>query len=267
MILSSIFFFPCLWHSVISGSPDICGIIPVLCCYLIYFKYEFNKKIPLKILILFAFLLYLSFLFRRWYFVVLTSFLTSIFIENIIISIKNSGKLKKIIFTVINLSISSILVLLFAFIIQGGYIKNIIINELTERSTYSMPFNQIGFLFGHLGLFISLISITGLIFNIKNKLIRFSALNIIIYASIYLFIMNNQLLWINHFVYIAVLVCILFCAGLYTIVEFIKNETVKTAFITLIVLFNLLNFYTFFIFERPGVLKFLLFASSTSIST
>ena len=258
MILSSIFLFPILWHSVISGIADICGMIPILICYSIYFKYEFNKKIPFKILILFAFLLYVSFLLRRWYSVVIITFLTSIFIENIITSLKNSDKFKNIIFTIVNSGIISVLILLFANIFQGGYIKNIIKNELAERSVYSTDFNQLEILFGHLGLFISIISLIGLIFGLKNKLIRFSVINILIYLFTYLVIMNNQLLWINHFIYIAVLVCILFCSGLLQIVEFIKNKAFKTIFIIFIVIYNIFNFYTFFLIERPKQLEFLL---------
>lgn len=251
MFFSSIFLWTTLWYPVISGLPDIIGMIPILICFLIYLKYKFNQKISMKILILFSILLYSAFLARRWYSVVIFSFCMSIVIENIIIALKSNEKLKQIGNTFLNLGIVTAIFLILANIIQGGYVRNIIQNELAERSIYTVNINQFYVIYEHLGLLTCIFAIMGVIFYLKNKLIRFTTLNLCIYIFMYMIVMNNQLLWINHFIYIAVCVCVLFCAGIFKIYECIRNEKIKKIYIALIVLFNIVNFYTFFIMERP----------------
>lgn len=258
LFLSSIFLFPSIWYSVLSGLPDIIGMIFILICFILYFKYQFNKKIPNKILFLFSILLYFSFLSRRWYSVVILAFLVSILIENFIISIKANDRIKKIAFTILNLSIPPIIISILAMIIQGGYFRNIIQNEIAERNLYVMNFNQFDILFGHIGFFVLFIAFIGLICNFKIKLVRFCFFNLIVYLFLFFVVMNNQLLWINHFVYIAILVSILYICGLYSILDFIKNINIKNIFIILVIIFNILNFYTFFLVERPKYIQFLL---------
>ncbi len=258
LFLSSIFFFPAIWYSVISGMPDICGMIPVLICYCLYFKYEFNKKINFKILLLSAFLLYLSFLSRRWYSVVIVSFMSAIVIENLLISFKNNNKIKEFLYTIRNLGFISVFFCIFAYFIQGGYFRNIFQNELAERALYLVQFNQLNIIVEHIGLFVCIIAFIGLIFNLNNKLVRFSFLNILIYLFMFITVMNNQFLWINHFAYIAVLICILFCAGLYSAAKFLKFKILSNIFVFFIILFNIFNFYTFFLIEKPRQVKFLL---------
>ena len=129
MIFSIIFLFPPVWMASLSGIPDICGMVPFLGALYLYFKYGCNKETPLKYLFIMAGLLYLSFLFRRWYSVVIVVFLSSVFIENFIQSLKKPFAVKaciyKNLYVLRNLLIVFIIILGLALCIQYGYISTL----------------------------------------------------------------------------------------------------------------------------------------------
>ena len=53
-----IFLSPSLWHPSLKAIPDICGMIPVLFAFILYLKYGFDKKIPVKIILLTVFFMF-----------------------------------------------------------------------------------------------------------------------------------------------------------------------------------------------------------------
>ena len=255
MILSSIFLAVNLWHPVLSGILDICGMVPVLICFILYFKYGFNKRMPVPAVIAASLLIYTAFLFRRWYSVVIFSFFASVIIENIIVSFKAQDKIKQLLYTFFHLGIFSGISAILAYYIQGGYFRNIINSEIAERSSYIVNYNQIEAIITHnWGIAVFSVIVLGFILCFKNHLVRFCALNIFIYVFMFIAVMNNRFLWINHFIYPACCALILFCAGAYKISEFIKNEKLKNVFAVLIILFNIYNFCTFFVIDKPAKL-------------
>ena len=258
IIVSSVFLCPALWSSVIKGIPDIFGMIPILICWLLYFKYEFNKKLPAKVFLLFSVLIYISFLARRWYSVVILSLFISMIIENIITAVKSDDKFKQLGYTIFHLSVSSLIFFILAFFIQGGYFRRILESELNERAMYSSISIINDVLIDYTGIFVLITGLIGVCFYYKNKLVRFTAMNLAIYIFMFIVVMNNQLLWINHYIYIAVCLCIISCAGLYKLIEIINNKQMKYLFASFIILFNMVNFSLFFLFEFPGKSRILL---------
>ena len=151
MIFSIIFLFPPLWMASLMGIPDICGMIPVLFSFCLYFKYGCNKNTPLKYLFIMAGLLYLSFLLRRWYSVVIAVFLVSVILENLLQSFKKPFNIKEFfaenIFTLRNILIIAVIITGLAYLIQYGYMHYVFINEGNERGLYSFSFSQWKILF------------------------------------------------------------------------------------------------------------------------
>ncbi len=260
LLYSSIFLFPMIWVSVLFGIPDICGIVFILFSFHLYFLYKFDNKISFKVIILLAILLYLSFLVRRWYSVVILSFLLSIFIENVINSIINFDNiksfLKKNLMTILNILIISMIVTVLACIFQRDYVCSIFSKEIAERAVYSLNYNQIPFLtYQSLGNFCIIFSVLGIIFNIKNSKARFIIFNLGIYVFLFLVVMNNQLLWINHYLYIAFCTVIFYILGLSFILKIIPNSIIRNIVIVLFIIFNFVNFLTFYSFEKPRFLE------------
>jgi len=266
MIYSSIFLFPLLWLPSLKGIPDICGMIPILFACILYFKYGLNEKIPTKVILFLSLLLYLSFLLRRWYSVVILAFFVSAFLDNFICSFnKFSFKnfVKTNLYLLLNVSIISFIGILAAFLIQGGYVRHIITNELNERALYIVNYNQLKVItLDHLGIIILFISILAIIKLIKNSVVRFFAINFMVYAFIFIIAMKNQFIWINHNLFLGVCAVILFISGLTVLYNYLKQPLLKNTLCILFIFYNLLNFYTFFISERPSYLQWILPSTS-----
>ena len=260
LLYSTIFLFPMIWISVISGIPDICGLVFILFSFHLYFSNKFDNKLSFNVIILFSILLYLSFLVRRWYSVVILSFLLSIFIENIIYSIINFENIKSLFkknfYSILNILLITIIITALACIFQWNYINSIFSNEISERALYSVNYNQIPYLtYQNLGYFCIVFSVLGIIFNIKNSKVRFIILNFGIYIFLYLVVMNNQLLWINHYLYIACCIVIFYTLGLSLILKNIQKNIIRNLVIILFIIFNFINFLTFYLFEKPSFLE------------
>ena len=259
MIFSIIFMFPPLWMASLSGIPDICGMVPVLGAFYLYFNFGCNKNTPLKYIILTAVFLYISFLMRRWYSVVIVCFLVSVILENFIQSFEKPFKIKKIfidnIFTLKNIFIISIIITGLAYLIQFGYVSNIFEFEGRERGIYSFPLNQWEIIFFEiLGIVYFILSLIGAVFNIKNKYVRFAFINLVLYISAFIIGMNNQFLWINHYLFVACMLIILICSALNTISNKIKINYIRNIVMLLIIIYSILNFVI--CFEFPLANKF-----------
>ena len=268
LIISTIFFFPPIWHPVLNGIPDICGLPFILCASLLYFKNRLDSKTSFLTLFLMGFCLYLSFYTRRWYAISIFVFILSIFIENFIqssINYKNFKSFsKKIAYTMLNLLIISLFVFLFSYAIQGGYLSRIFEAESFERELYLVDYNQWKYLFiENLGLITLLLSIVGFVSFIKNSVVRFVFLNSFLFAFTYIVLMDNQFIWINHFVYIAAFLSVLVFLGMFKLSGFVTNKKLSSVLMFLFVAFNLYNFSTCFVIQKPQVVP-QLFSGITS---
>lgn len=259
-LYSAVFFFPAIWLPVLSGIPDICGLVFILFAFFLYYKNKFSERLNFKTILLISILLYLSFLSRRWYSVVIFSFLSAIFLESLIRELCSYNNLKafvkRIFNTVLNLSFISILVSVFACLFQWHYVRELFRGEMAERALYSLQQTQIPnltyYILGNLCLFVLVI---GLIFGIKNSKLRFVFLNLFIYLFAFLVLMNNQFLWINHYLYVAICVIAIYCFGIFCIKNKINNSFIKNFIIIFFIVYNFVNFITFFIIQKPTYLE------------
>ena len=268
LIISTLFFFPPVWHPVLNGIPDICGLPFILCAALLYFKNRLDSKTSFLTLILIGFCLYLSFYTRRWYAISIVVFILSVFIENFVLSSINFENFKnfakKIAYTMLNLLIISLVVFVFAYAIQGGYLSKILETEGFERELYIVDYNQWKYLFvENIGLITLLLSIVGFVSFIKNSVVRFIFLNLFLFAFTYIVLMDNQFIWINHFVYIASFLSILVFLGMYKLSSMVPNKKLSSVLMFLFVAFNLYNFSTCFVIQKPQLVP-QLFSGITS---
>ena len=183
LIISTLFFFPPVWHPVLNGIPDICGLPFILCACFLYFKNRLDSKTSFLTLIMIGFCLYLSFYTRRWYAISIVVFILSVFIENFVLSSINFENFKnfakKIAYTMLNLLIISLVVFVFAYVIQGGYLSKIVEAESIERELYIVDYNQWKYLFiENLGWITFILSLVGFLSFIKNSVVRFLFVNL-----------------------------------------------------------------------------------------
>lgn len=258
LIYSSILLFPSIWLPSMQGIPDICGLVPLLIAFLLYFKNNLDEKYSLKSVIFISVLLYLSFLFRRWYSVAIFSFFCSVFIENIVRALLSNEKffqiLKRVKYTLLNLSSIGALITVFGLLFQYFYVKDIIFNESAEREMYIVSYNQIPVIFfENIGLVVLIFSIIGIVAFCKNSVVRFISYNLVLFIFTYIVLMKNQFLWINHYSYCAVFFAFLFVLGMCIVLKLIKNNIANKIFVLILLLFNIFNFYTFFIAEKTPI--------------
>lgn len=192
------------------GIPDICGLVPLLIAFLLYFKNNLDEKYSLKNVILISLLLYLSFLFRRWYSVAIFAFFVSVFIENIVSALLSNEKffqiLKRVKYTLLNLFSIGALITSLGIILQYYYVKDIFLRESAEREMYIASYNQIPVIFyENIGSVVLIFSIIGIVAFCKNSVVRFVSYNLLLFIFTFLVLMKNQFLWINHYSYCAVL--------------------------------------------------------------
>ncbi len=265
-IYSLVFLCPALWLCSLRGIPDICGMVPVLAAWILYFKDDMSSFKSFKTVIFVSILLYLAFLIRRWYSVVIFSFFVSVFAENIIhffiMKLKYNEILKKAGISLFNIFFSGIIIYFLAFLIQTEYIKNIILSESTERAIYSTGaslFEQLRIVFSqNIGLLYSFFALAAIILLFKNKEIRFTLLNLFTYLFAFFIIMDSQFLWINHYLFPAICIIILFCQGVYKSLEYIKNIKIKNTIICIFIFLNLINFVKCFCIDKYEKLNFML---------
>ncbi len=269
-VCSCIFLSTAFWQCSLQGVPDICGMVSVLVAFIIYLKSDLKNKFSFSNVVLISVLLYLSFLMRRWYSTVILSFILSMLLENFILSVIETKNIKNILkfnyFSCLNIGMISAFIGIMAYIIQGGYVKRILEGaENAERAIYTVGYNQWMVVFiDYLGIILLAFAVIGTVYYFKNHTVRFTAFNLIIYTLLYIVFMHNQYIWINHYLFIASMLLLLISYGVYKISDTIKNKTGKSLFLVLFILFNILNFGTYFVWDKHNHSLLHLFPSKYS---
>ncbi len=255
-VCSCIFLSTAYWQCSLQGVPDICGMVCVLIAFILYLKTDLKDKFSPLNIILISVLLYLSFLMRRWYSVVILSFILSMLLENFILCVIETKNIKNILklnfISCLNIGLMSALIGIMAYIIQGGYVRRILEGaENAERAIYTVEYNQWQVIFiDYLGIILLAFAIIGTVCYLKNHTVRFTALNLIIYTLLFIVFMNNQFIWINHYLFISSMLLLLISFGIFKVSNIIKNKKGKFVFLIFFIIFNILNFSTYFIFDK-----------------
>lgn len=253
LVYSGVCLIPAIWLPVLKGIPDIAGMVPVLMVFILWFKYGLNRKTPIKIVLLMSFLLWVAFLFRRWYSLVIFAFFSSVIIENIIdtfiLKDELKIKVKNIFYDIIKIGYCLIGILILAVIFQFKYISDLRLSD--QLDIFKVDYNQWITCVNNVGRFVMFYTLLPVIFMFKKKNIRFIFLNAFIYIFTFIVLMNNQFLWINHYIFPACLICILFPVGLVFIKEKFKSKFIGEIFAIISILLCAGNYANAFFIEIP----------------
>ena len=252
------FLYTRWWSPTLRGLPDIIAVIPLIIAALIIQKISYLDKNKKYIPILIGFILYLPFLFRRYFVYAVIGFYVAIFIIELIefFKVKKEDKKQKFINATINFMLSGFTTLICVLILQMPLVQNILNSNYSEAySAYQAPIlAHITKAINEFGYVILLLSFVGIIFTLIKKEHRrnglFCLINIIV---CYMTFMTVQAMGVHHYLTISTWIFILFVYGIYAIWSLIKNNILKIIWLSSIIVLMSLNFATTYIFRETRI--------------
>lgn len=248
------FLYTRWWSPTLRGLPDIIAIIPMLIATLIVLKYSFTEKQKIYIPIIVGFMMYLCFLFRRYFIYAIIGFYISLFIRELIRFFnEKENKKEKFFNSLKNFLISGFTTLLLVLVIQLPLVKNILHQDYSEsysayQDTIANHIHRTTNEFGYIILFLAVI---GIIYTLKNKKYRenglFCILNIVVCYGTF---MTVQAMGVHHYLTISPWVFILFIYGVYCIWSLLKNDNKKNIWLIIVLVFMSFNFGTTYIWRN-----------------
>lgn len=250
------FLFTRWWSPTLRGLPDIVAVIPLICAGLMVLKYSFLEKQKAYIPIIIGFLMYLCFLFRRYYIYCVIGFYLSLFIRELIRFFTTTSKeerKEKFINAFKNFLIAGLTTFIFVLILQLPLVKNILKQNYKESySAYQDTFiNHIVNTINEFGIVILIFATIGILYTLCCKKHRengiFCLTNIILCYGTF---STVQAMGVHHYLTISVWMFILFIYGVYGIYEILKNIILKRIFLIGIIVIMSINFSTTYIFRN-----------------
>ncbi len=247
------FLYTRWWSSSLRGLPDIIAVIPLIIASIISLKYSFTEKQKLYIPMLIGFMLYLCFIFRRYFVYSIIGFYGSLFIKELIRFIKEkNNKKEKFLNAFKNFCIAGFTTIFLVLALQFPLVRTILSANYGESySAFQDTIeNHILRAFNEFGGIILFFSIIGVVYTLKNKEHRenglFCLMNIILcYGSF----MTVQAMGVHHYLTISVWIFILFIYGIYAIWKSLTRDIFKKVFLIAITVLMALNFATTYIFR------------------
>ena len=224
---------------ILRGYPDICGILPFIIFLLYFFNSDIHTRINFKSMIMIGAILYIPFLFRRWYIYNIFSFYTSFFVVNILWHRKKHY----IINIICNIAISGITTLLLMFAFQYFLLLRIIETDYTYNySAYSGTLlTSITNICDRFPLIFLLMFFVSCIFLIakKDKLGIFCLMSIIILISTFIKMQDFD---VHHFLPVSMLFIIILLWQIY----YIKSEKIALFVLFFVSIISFVNFQSTF---------------------
>lgn len=240
------------WSPTIRGLSDIIGVFPLVIVMIYYFKNSFNNKLKFYQPILIGTLIYLPFLFRRWYIYSIIGFYFSIFFISFFDFIKSSDKKNQFIILFKNFLLSSLTTLLAALICQLPLLKRIITENYSnayEAFQGSIKTHILNFYY-EFGFVIIIFSLIGLIFMIKNpKYKKIGIYNILYIVICYLSFSTVQMMGLHHYLAISFNIIVLFIFGVYSIYSKLLSKKYRICYSVIIIALSIINFSSVYIFR------------------
>lgn len=253
------FLYTRWWSPTLRGLPDIIAVIPLTCAGLIVLKHSFIEKQKIYIPMTIGFLMYLCFLFRRYFIYCVIGFYLSLFIKEFIRFLKISDKeerKEKFINAFKNFLIAGLTTIFCVLILQLPLVKNILQQNYKESySAYQDTFlNHIVNTVDEFGIVILIFVAIGIIYTLCCKKHRkngiFCLTNIFICYGTFATV---QGMGVHHYLAISVWMFILFIYGVYGICEILKNKLLQNFFLIGIILIMSINFSTTYIFRDTTI--------------
>ena len=223
---------PIVHSTFILGQPDIFGLAFIFLIIALTIDYDFSK-VDFNRLLLIGILAFFLIIARRWYMYFVLVYFLCYGISIIVLNFKDKEKLKKILK---NASIYILIVAGFLLVTLLPLFKKI----LTEGYSYDYYLNG-GFLgelssqLGHLGYFILIIIVIGLIYGLINKKFRlFSILAFIEYFLIIFIFTKTQNMGLHH----SLLLVYIYLYFIFMFILLVKDKKILLLFTILLLFVN-----------------------------
>lgn len=249
-----VFMYTRIWSPTLRGLSDICGFVPIIISYILIRKRPLLEKQKAIYPIILGLVVYLPFLFRRWYiYYIIGFFLSSLFLD--LFEFFKYSKNTKTFWTAFkNYFIFGITIILLMLFCQLPLIRNILGQNYSEAyAGYQTTFcgHLISF-YNEFGLVIIILIMCGLILSlIRKKYYKesiFAIFNIIFFWILFGTVQN---MGVHHYLGISFWVMLLVYIGIRNIYELFPKY--KTIFLSMIVLLFAINFMTTFIFRDRSI--------------
>ena len=247
------FLYTRWWSPTLRGLPDIIAVIPILIATIISLKHSFTEKQKIYVPTTIGFMMYLCFLFRRYFIYAIIGFYVSLFIKELILFIKEKeNKKEKLINAIKNFLIAGVTTLSLVLLIQFPLVKSIIGQNYSESySAYQDTIsNHVKRTVNEFGYIILIGAIIGLIYTLSNKKHRLNGLfcltNIVVCYGTF---MTVQAMGVHHYLTISPWLFILFVYGVFGIWNLLKSDVLKNMFLCVVITVMALNFSTTYIFR------------------
>lgn len=247
-----------LWSPTLRGYTDIAGLLPLLGAYLWYQKHDLNASLSLKSCVQLGVLLWLPFMFRRWYLCAVVAFYLSCFMVESLKVYRQPSFNRLIIWKNLwrNLFIAGCTTLLLIGILQGQMLVKIFSNnyfDLYASYQYGWKNNLVLFIL-RCGIFMLLFAFYGILSGLylKNKL-GYSVLFITVNLLIYVFLFSSiQTYGIHHFMVVGMWMFMLATLGCYWIFNIFSNRLFRLIFLILVNMSWAVAFYAVLLDNAPN---------------
>ena len=248
------FLYTRWWSPTLRGLPDIIAVIPLAIAGILSLKFSFIEKQKIYVPVIIGFLMYLCFLFRRYFIYAIIGFYVALFIKELIRFIKvKEDKKEKLLNGLKNFFIAGCTTLIMVLIIQFPLVKSIISQNYSESySAFQDSLqNHLYRTINEFGYIILFFSICGSIYTLKNKKHRengiFCLVNIFVCYGTF---MTVQAMGVHHYLTISLWIFVLFVYGVYAIWKLIKLKSLKIIWLLTIIVIMAINFASTYIFRN-----------------
>jgi hypothetical protein len=171
-----IMLLPNFWQPILSGYPDVGGVIFINLILSLYLGYSLFKR-SIRVLLLIAVLIPILILFRRWYAYWVISFFSVLVIETLInvflvYRADHKGSIKMVLKIFIPIIVSGIIIFLIAPVFSLRIARTDYADIYSGFKSSNTLFQALSGLVSRFGLFFISLSILGAVIAIKNKKTR-----------------------------------------------------------------------------------------------
>ncbi len=251
-----VFTYTRLWSPTLRGLSDIIGLLPIILAFLLIKKHNFINKQKVIFPIILGVLVYLPFLFRRWYIYFIIGFYLSMFIIDLLeLKKTEKDKKKEIFFNAFkNYFLAGCTTIIMALLIQLPLIKSILNENYSETyngyqvsllSHFQNFWNEFGFI-------LIILALVAIILAIFRKKYKKETLFCVLNTAIFWFAFGQvQNMGVHHYLGISFWIILLVMLGIRQIYEVLPKY--KNIYLIIILVIFSVNFTTTFIFRDKHI--------------
>ena len=170
-----LFLYTRYWSPTLRGLPDICGVFPIAISYLYVRKHPLIEKQKFVYPIILGLIIYLPFLFRRWYVYYVIAFFASNLIVDLYKFFKEKTNKEEMFITAFkNYFLAGMTTIISLLLLQYPLVKNIInTNYSSAYNGYQGSFlDHITGFYNEFGFVIIVLSVIGIVLSFTRKKYR-----------------------------------------------------------------------------------------------